>query len=243
MEAGPPTRTVVVQSTKELAVTTVTHAAPARGTRSAGLSTFAGLAAGPLFLGLVVLNTWLSLDFLHAIGWQLSGGESLPYPSCLALGPHGSMQVAAFLVAGALVVVFALGLRRALPRRRLSTAGVVLLALFGAAIAASASKADWSTVHGDDPSTVNGAVHAAAFLAALPSILAATVVLGLALRGDARWRPFAIASPLVGVALVVSLTLGPHGQAAFLGFLAILFGWIASLAARQRRIEVGGAGA
>ena len=53
----------------------------------------------------------------------------------------------------------------------------------------------------------------------------------------ASWRPLAIASPLVGVALVVSLVLGPHGEASFLVFLAILFGWILALAVRQRQLE------
>jgi Protein of unknown function (DUF998) len=220
-------------------VTTVSHAAPADSTRSGtGLQALAGIIAGPLFLGLILLNTWLSRDFLHSIGWQLVGGKSVPYPSCLALGPHGWMQVGAFLVTGLLVVAFALGLRQSLPRRRLSTAGVALLTLFGAAIAASSSKTDWSMVHGDDPSTVNGVVHAAAFVVAIPSILAATVVIGLAVRGAASWRPFAIASPLVGVALVLSLVFGPHGQASFLVFLSILFGWILALALRQRRLEM-----
>jgi len=218
-------------------MTTVPYTAIAERARSARLSTLAGIVAGPLFLGLILLNTWLSRDFLHSIGWQLTGGKSVPYPSCLALGPHGWMQVGAFLTTGLLVMAFALGLRHSLPRRRLSTAGVALLTLFGAAIAASSSKTDWSTVRDGDPSTVNGIVHGAAFMIAIPSVLAATVVIGLALRGAASWRPFAIASPLVGVALVVSLVLGPHGQATFLVFLAILFGWILALALRQRGLE------
>ena len=218
-------------------MTSVAHAGAAEHTRSTHLSTLAGIVAGPFFLGLILLNTWLSRDFLHSIGWKLVGGKSVPYPSCLALGPHGWMQVGAFLVTGLLAAAFAIGLRRTLPRRRLSTAGVALLTLFGAAIAASSSKTDWSTVHGDDPTTVNGVVHVAAFVVAIPSILAATVVIGLALRGAANWRPFAIVSPLVGVALVLSLVFGPHGQATFLVFLAILFGWILALALHQRRVE------
>ena len=84
---------------------------------------------------------------------------------------------------------------------------------------------------------MNGVVHIAAFVVLIPTILAATVVIGLALRGAAQWRPFVIASPLVGLALVLSLVFGPHGQATFLVFLAILFGWILALALRQRRIE------
>ena len=218
-------------------MTTLSHAAPAVARRTTGLTGLAGIVAGPFFLGLILLNTWLSRDFLHSIGWELVGGKSVPYPSCLALGPHGWMQVGAFLVTGLLVVVFAIGLRRTLPQRRLSTAGVALLGLFGAALATSSSKTDWSTVHGDDPTTVNGVVHIAAFVVMVPSILAATVVIGLALRGAAQWRPFAIVSPLVGIGLVLSLVFGPHGQATFLVFLALLFGWILALALRQHRIE------
>src|SRR6476619_359892 len=156
MAGGRSRPTVAVQSTKELHVTTVSHAAPAVARRTTGLTTLAGIVAGPFFLGLILLNTWLSRDFLHSIGWQLTGGKSVPYPSCLALGPHGWMQVGAFLITGLLVIAFALGLRRVLPRRRLSTAGVALLTAFGAALAASSSKTDWSTVHGDSPTTVNG---------------------------------------------------------------------------------------
>lgn len=218
-------------------MTTISHTAPAIARRTTSLTGVAGIVAGPFFLGLILLNTWLSRDFLHSIGWKLVGGKSVPYPSCLALGPHGWMQVGAFFFTGLLVIAFALGLRRVLPRRRLSTAGVALLTAFGAALAASSSKTDWSTVHGDSPTTVNGVVHIAAFVVLIPTILAATVVIGLALRGAAQWRPFVIASPLVGIALVLSLVFGPHGQATFLVFLTILFGWILALALRQRRIE------
>lgn len=218
-------------------MTDLPHASTA-GARPASvrLGPAAGIAAGPLFLGLVLLNTWWSRDFLHSIGWRLFGGESLPYPSCLALGPHGWMQVVAFAVTGLLVVIFAIGLRRAIPRRPSAIVATTLLVLFGTAIATSSARVDWTSVHGGDPSTPNGWIHGISFVVALPSILLATCVLGLALRGDRRWRPFAVASPLVGVALVLSLVGGPHGQATFLVFLAILFGWIAALALRLRRV-------
>jgi hypothetical protein len=217
--------------------TSITHPLSSRaGVDTARLGAAAGIAAGPLFLGLVLLNTWWSLDFLHGIGWKLFGGKSLPYPSCLALGPHGWMQVGAFFVTGALLLTFAFGLRTHLPRRRLSTVAFVLLGLFATALMTSSAKTDLSSVNGEDPSTVNGWIHGVSFIVAMPSILLATFVLGLAFRGDPRWRPFAIASPLVGVALVLSFAVGPHGQATFLVFLAVLFGWILSLSLRLRRL-------
>jgi hypothetical protein len=217
--------------------TNITHPLSARaGVDTAWLGAAAGIVAGPLFLGLVLLNSWWSLDYLHGIGWKLFGGKSLPYPSCLALGPHGWMQIGAFFLTGALMLAFAFGLRAHLPQRRLSTAAFGLLALFGAALVTSSAKTDLSSVNGEDPSTVNGWIHGVSFIVAMPSILLATFVLGLALRGDPRWRPFAIASPLVGVALILSFAGGPHGQASFLGFLVILFGWILSLSLRLRRL-------
>jgi hypothetical protein len=146
------------------------------------------------------------------------------------------MQVGAFFLTGVLVVTFAFGLRTRLPQRRLSTIAFALLGLFGAALVTSSAKTDLSSVNGEDPSTVSGWIHGVSFIVAMPSILLATFVLGLAFRGDPRWRPFAIASPLVGVALILSFMVGPHGQATFLAFLAILFGWIFALSLRLRRL-------
>lgn len=83
---------------------------------------------------------------------------------------------------------------------------------------------------------MSGWIHGVSFTVAMPCILLATFVLGLAFRGDPRWRPFAIGSPLVGVALILSFMVGPHGQATFLAFLAILFGWILALSLRLRRL-------
>jgi hypothetical protein len=91
-----------------------------------------------------------------------------------------------------------------------------LLGLFGLSIAASSARVDWTMVDGGNPSTPNGWVHGLAFGGVLLSGFPATVVLGLA--------------------LILCLILGPHGQASFLVFLAILFAWITALALRQRRL-------
>lgn len=219
-------------------MTDLSHA-PAAAARpaSACLGPAAGIAAGPLFLGLILLNTWWSRDFLHSIGWRLLGGENLPYPSCLALGPHGWMQIVAFAVTGLFVVTFAIDLCRVIPRRPSAIVATALLVLFGTAIVTSAARVDWTSVHGYGPSTPNGWIHGISFVVAMSSVLLATFVLGLALRGDRSWRPFAVVSPLVGVALILSLFVGPHGQATFIVFLAILFGWIAALALRLRSLR------
>ena len=52
--------------------------------RRAGV--LAGILAGPFFLVSVGLNTWASVGYLHQLGWELVGGEQVPWPSSLAAG-------------------------------------------------------------------------------------------------------------------------------------------------------------
>ena len=196
----------------------------------------AGLAAGPLFLTAVAANTWASMDFLRGLGWQLIGGKDIPWPSSLAVGPYGWVQIAAFVLAGALMMVFGVGLRRALPARRWSTAAVVLVVTAGAAIAASAFPVDAEMIDTGNASTWHGWIHGIAFLVVLPSILLAPIMTALAVRGDARWRGLTGPS-LAATPIMIALLVAPLGNAGFYLFLAAAFGWIAVTAARLRRLS------
>jgi hypothetical protein len=195
----------------------------------------AGLVAGPLFLTAVAANTWASLDFLHGIGWQLVGGKDIPWPSSLAVGPYGWVQIAAFLCTGALTVLFGLGLRHGLPARRWSTAAVALTVTAGAAIAASAFPVDTAMIETGHASTWHGWIHGIAFLVVLPSILLAPIVTALAVRVDPRWRGLSAVS-LAATPIMIALLAAPLGNAGFYLFLAVAFGWIAVIANRLRRL-------
>ena len=196
----------------------------------------AGLAAGPIFLTAVAVNTWASIDFLHGLGWQLTGGDKdIPWPSSLAVGPYGWVQIANFLLAGVLILMFAVAMRRALPARRSSTVAFAALTAAGAAIAASAFPVDATMIATGDASTWHGWIHGVAFLVALPSVLAAPVATALAVRGDPAWRPLGTLS-VVAVVATVALLAVPLGDAAFYLFLAVVFGWIAALSTRLRRL-------
>jgi Protein of unknown function (DUF998) len=197
---------------------------------------FAGLVAGPLFLTAVAANTWASMDFLHRIGWQLVGGKDVPWPSSLAAGPYGWVQIAAFLCTGALMVLFGLSLRHGLPARRWSTVAVVLTVTAGAAIAASAFPVDAAMIDTGRASTWHGWIHGIAFLVVLPSILLAPIATALAVRGDARWRGLSGLS-LTATPIMVALLAAPLGNAGFYLFLAVAFGWIAAIASRLRRLR------
>jgi hypothetical protein len=195
----------------------------------------AGLVAGPLFLTAVAVNTWASLDFLRGLGWQLVGGKDIPWPSSLAAGPYGWVQIAAFLLAGILTLLFGLGLRRALPARRWSTVAAVLVVVAGAAIAASAFPVDATMIDTGNPSTWHGWIHGTAFLVALPSILLAPVTTAMAVRHDARWRGLSGLS-LAATPTMIAVLAAPLGNAGFYLFLAVAFGWIAVLAGRMRHL-------
>lgn len=196
------------------------------------LSRRAAIAAGPLFLASVTVNSWANIDFLHGLGWRLVGGADVPWPSVLALAPHGWIQIATFAVTGALLLVFADGLRAMLPRTRPARVAGWATTAFAVAFAASAAPTDWATARGADPDTWYGRVHGLAFLAMLASVLLAMVLLGIGVRRIPNWRPLALASPLAAVALIVALIFGPHGQAAFVVTLVVIFGWVAALGSR-----------
>jgi hypothetical protein len=196
---------------------------------------FAGLLAGPLFLTAVAANTWASLDFLHGLGWQLIGGKDIPWPSSLAVGPYGWVQIAAFLCTGGLMVVFGLGLRNALPARRWSTAAVVLLVAAGVAIAASAFPVDATMINTGHASTWHGWIHGIAFLVVLPSILLAPIMSALAVRGEPHWRGLTALS-FAATPIMIALLAAPLGNAGFYLFLTVAFGWIATIASRLRRL-------
>jgi Protein of unknown function (DUF998) len=197
--------------------------------RRAGV--FAGILAGPFFLVSVGLNTWASLSYLHQLGWEFVGGEQVPWPSSLALGPYGWAQVATFIVTGLMIVILAVAVRDQLPQRRASGLAVVLLALLGVALILAGFRVDVPMLSGGTPATWHGWVHGIAFLLIIATGVLAPLTMALAVRGDPGWRPIAVVS-LAASALVIVFLFLPWGNATFLLAIVTLFGWIAALAAR-----------
>jgi hypothetical protein len=197
--------------------------------RRAGV--LAGLLAGPFFLISVGLDTWASIGYLRGLGWQFVGGGQVPWPSSLARGPYGWVQVATFLITGLLIVILAVAVRDRLPRRRASRFAVVLLALLGVALILAAFRVDTPMLRGGNPETWNGWIHGVAFLLVIATGVLAPLTLALGVRGDPRWQPIAVVSLAASPFFIVFLIL-PWGNATFLLAIVTLFGWIAALAAR-----------
>jgi Protein of unknown function (DUF998) len=191
----------------------------------------AGLVAGPFFWISVGLNTWASIDYLHRLGWEFVDGEQVPWPSSLARGPYSWAQVATFVITGLLIMVLAIAVRDQLPRKRASGFAVVLLALLGVALLLAAFRVDVPMLKGGNPDTWHGWIHGIAFLLIIATGVLAPLIMALAVRGDASWRPIGVVS-VAASALIIVFLFVPWGNASFLLAIVTLFAWMAAIAIR-----------
>jgi hypothetical membrane protein len=181
------------------------------------------------------------------------------YVSQLSLGPGGWVQVANFLVTGALMLAFAVGLRRALRPGRGSRWGPLLVAAFGLGlVAAGLFPADPGlggfppgTVIPPDSPTPDFQRHILAAVVVFFSLPAACAVLARRFARDPAWRGWTAYSLLTGALVWVlwagSTILSGDGSApvdAVAGlvqrvYLVVGFGWVALLATRLRAVGSG----
>src|SRR4051812_4527968 len=100
---------------------------------------FAGTVGPILFGAVLIVLTLLEYDFMRSLGWEPIGFSNTDWPSGLALGPHGHIITAAFLINGLFVIVFAAGLWGSLPATRTARTAAALLLLAGFAMMGLAS--------------------------------------------------------------------------------------------------------
>jgi Protein of unknown function (DUF998) len=110
------------------------------------------------------IDSWASIDFLHRLGWEFVGGEQVLWPSSLARGPYGWVQVATFVITGLLIVVLAIALRDQLPRKRASSFAILLLGLLGVALILAAFRVDTPMLRAGNPDMWHGCIHRIASL-------------------------------------------------------------------------------
>jgi hypothetical membrane protein len=198
-----------------------------------------GVAAGPFFYLMV--------------GAQMvarPGFDARRHPlSLLSLGDWGCIQIATFVLTGALAIASALGVRRALAGGRAGTGGPLLLGLWGVGlIAAGAFPPDPAL--GFPPGTPPGVpahmswhstLHGVAFFTAFSSLVATCVVFARRFAGLGRraWSAYcvatAVATPVI-VAVGVAHPEAPGVPFAVAGIVG--FGWV-SLLAVQLSAQVG----
>src|SRR5918994_6467198 len=84
-----------------------------------------------LFGGVLVMLSVLAYNFMLGIGWQPVADPAGAWPSGLALGPYGLVQVANFVVSGLLLAFFSLGLHLGTTNGHGSPLGPALLFVAG----------------------------------------------------------------------------------------------------------------
>lgn len=221
-----------------------THATPLRheladGWPSRSLAAAAGVVAPVLFAAALLVITWAEYDFMREIGFRVTDHGESAWPSGLAQGPHGWAQIANYSVFGALLLVVFAGLRRELVRRRSRRVATAFLATLGAGFLFAAFPEDGPPF--GEPETWAGYLHAVGYLLVVLGSFGAPVAVGMALRGNERWRGFAGLSFAVAAAafvflfvlvfaLEVATTLGIYG------FFAVLLLWVELMALRLQRL-------
>jgi hypothetical protein len=163
---------------------------------------FAGMIGPALFALIVVVLTVAQYGFMVDLGWDPVGASDVPWPSGLALGPLGGLQVLNFILFGLALMVFAVGLHRGVAARvRGSVIGPVLLVVAGVALVLAAFKTDPSLSGG--PQTWHGLIHGLAFLLLVLSLLLSFLFLWWRLRRDPLWRGYDLYTIITAVLYVV----------------------------------------
>jgi Protein of unknown function (DUF998) len=183
---------------------------------------------GPaLFAAVLLVLTTIQYDFMLRIGWQPIEDPAGAWPSGLALGPHGWVQTASFVVSGLLLMVFAVGLHLGAAGSHGSRFGAALLFAAGTAMTLMAFETD--PIRRTGPRTLHGWIHDLAFVLFVLALLPALFFLWRRFRGDSLWRGHARYTLVTGVSATLLLSL--PGVAYYL-FLAVVLVWFELTALR-----------
>jgi uncharacterized membrane protein YidH (DUF202 family) len=188
---------------------------------------------GPILLGTVLIAlSALEYDFMLGIGWHPLTDPAGAWPSGLALGHYGPVQVANFVVSGLLLAFFSLGLYFGARDGYGSPLGPAFLFVAGVALALMGLETDPMRRVG--PRSLHGFIHDAAFVIFVLAFLAALFSLWRRFEAEPRWRGHARYT-LATEILAVLLLLLP-GVAYYL-FIVTLLAWIEVTAIRLWRLS------
>ena len=146
---------------------------------------------GPALFAIVLAAlTLVEYDFLRSLGWHPINDPTFDWPSGLALGSHGWIMTATFIISGLIMILFAARLFADLKPDHTSQAGCALLAFAGLALAALAFTTD-PTIR-TTPGTWHGRLHDLSFVLLGLTLFPAMIVLGFAFRKNERWKNYAL---------------------------------------------------
>ena len=190
----------------------------------------AGTIGPVLFGSLLLALSVLEYDFMLGIGWHPLTIPAGAWPSGLALGPYGLVQVASFVVSGLLLAFFSLGLHFGARNGYGSPLGPAFLFVAGMAMALMGFETD--PIRRIGPRSLHGFIHDAAFVIFILAFLAALFSLWRRFEADPRWQGHARYTLATGILAVLLLLL--PGVAYYL-FIVTLLAWIEATAIRLWR--------
>lgn len=191
----------------------------------------AGIIGPAVFAFVAAVLTVAQYGFMVRLGWDPIGASDVPWPSGLALGPFGWLQVLNFVFFGLTLIVFALGLHRGVASG--SWIGPALLVVAGIALVLAGFKTDPYLSEG--PQTWHGLIHGLAFILLLVSMLLSLFFWWWRLRRDPLWRGYDLYT-LITAILYVALLFVSSWQWGFYLFLAVILAWIEVMAIRLRSV-------
>ena len=189
----------------------------------------AGILGPGLFGGVLIVLTLLEDDFMRSLGWSPLSLRSTEWPSGLALGQYGYIMSGAFLVNGVMVVLFGLGLWKALPPTTTPRVATVLLILAGVAMMGLAFATDAKIRH--SPRTFHGRIHDGCFAALGSTLFPAMLILGWVFRQSHYWRGL---STYTWVTAALAIPTFAFKGASFYLFLGAVLTWTVIIALRLR---------
>jgi hypothetical protein len=196
------------------------------------LAAVAGMIGPVLFVVVLLALTAIQYGFMIGIGWRPLRDPAGAWPSGLALGPYGWVQVWSFVLSGLLLMIFAVGLHLGTTNGHNSRIGPALLFLAGMAMALMGFETD--PIRRTGPRTVHGWIHDLAFVLFVLALLLTFFFLWRRLRKDPRWRSHARYTLVTGSLATLLLFLP---DVAYYVFIANALAWFEVMAIQLWRLS------
>jgi len=175
---------------------------------------------GPLLFGIVVLTlSILQYPFMRSLGWDPLFRPTFDWPSGLALGPLGWIMTITFLISGALLSIFAWGLRGELQNNP-GQVGTILLTWAGIAMMGLAFSTD--RVISPVPISWHGRLHDLSFTALGLMLIPAMILFGISFRQTDHWRRLWVFTWLAAALAIPTFALKGF---VFYAFLTAMLAW------------------
>ena len=134
------------------------------------------------------------------------------YVSELSIGPQGWIQIISFMVLGASIMLFALGIKASFPTGKASRAAPILFMVIAVCYFLSGPFVTDPASMFDNQQTFHGVVHG--ILGAIVFSLSAVCcfILWRRFRADEKWKPMAAFTLIAGIVMVVLIVFIKIGQ-------------------------------